>query len=70
MVTTDYDLPLAVRYLDLMLTARLAGPPTNAAEYDTQIQVIEAFDEVYPPGTAAREAILFDAYVEQMVEAM
>ena len=69
-MTNDYDLPLAVRYLDIMVTALLAGLPTNAAEYDAQFQVIEAFNEFYPPGTAAREAILFDAYVEQMVEAM
>ena len=69
-VTTDYDLPLAVRYLDIMVTARLAGPPTDAAEYDTQFQGIEAFNEFYPPGTPPATPFLFDAHVVQMLEAM
>jgi outer membrane protein assembly factor BamD (BamD/ComL family) len=62
----DFDLPLAKRYLDIMMAGALSG-----ADPDVQaLAVIEEFNELYPRRTDAREAILIAAHVERMLDAM
>ena len=62
----DYDVPLAKRFLDIVMAGQIGG-----CDPDTQaLAAIAAFDELYPRGTGARETILLAAHVELMVDAM
>ncbi|MGE5778520.1 MAG: hypothetical protein ACM30D_04335 [Hyphomicrobiales bacterium] len=57
------DLPLAKHYLEAISTLVLTGMEPDAA-------TIDAFDAVFPRGTAAREAMLIEAHIALMVDAM
>jgi hypothetical protein len=47
---SDYDLPLAKRYLDIMMPGRLCGGVPEVQE----IEVIAEFNDLYPLSAAHR----------------
>ena len=65
-MSPEYDVPLAKRFLDIVMAGQIGGCDPDAQA----LAAIAVFNELYPPRSDAREAILLAAHVELMIEAM